>query len=84
LVDLDQLIERTSYKPSKQSMHFSIRALVNRGFIEKGAREKRRGAVRIVYRILPLGQHFVVHKTASFVSSVEDDATLMSLESTLG
>lgn len=45
-VDLDQLIERLSYKPSKQSIQFSIRCLVKRGLIEKKDTEYRRGMSR--------------------------------------
>lgn len=48
-VDLDQLLERLDYKPSKQSMQFSIRALIGRGLIEKRPAELRRGAKRRVY-----------------------------------
>lgn len=41
-LDFDQLLERMSYKPSKPSMHFSLRALINRGLIEKAPTELRR------------------------------------------
>lgn len=54
-VDLDELLERLDYKPSKESMQFSIRALVNRGLIEKKATEFRRGAQRRVYAPTSLG-----------------------------
>lgn len=47
-LDLDQLLERLTYKPSKASIHFSIRALVSRGLIEKKDPEERRDAVRRV------------------------------------
>ena len=47
-LDLDQLVDRCSYAPSKQSMQFSIRALVNRGLIEKKDAESRRGQMRRV------------------------------------
>jgi DNA-binding MarR family transcriptional regulator len=45
-VDLDQLLERLTYKPSKQSIQFSIRALIKRGLLEKKDPEERRGASR--------------------------------------
>jgi predicted transcriptional regulator len=48
-VDLDQLLERVAHKPSKDSMHFSIRTLVRRGLIYKGDVEKRRGRKRVTY-----------------------------------
>lgn len=47
-VDLDELLSRLSYHTTKQSMQFSIRALVNRGLIVKGE-EKRRAAKRATY-----------------------------------
>lgn len=47
-VDLDQLIERASHKPSKQSIHFSIRALIGKELVEKLPKEKRRGRVRVI------------------------------------
>lgn len=34
-IDIDLLLERLSYKPSKQSLQFSIRALIQKGWIEK-------------------------------------------------
>lgn len=45
-VDLDQLRERLSYKPSKESLQFTVRALIKRGLIEKKPEEERRGARR--------------------------------------
>jgi hypothetical protein len=48
-VDLDQLIERLAYKPTKASIQFSIRALIARGLLEKGARIQRRDRLRAVY-----------------------------------
>lgn len=47
-VDLDQLLERLSYKPSKASIQFSIRALIDRGLIERKPFEERRGQKRRV------------------------------------
>jgi hypothetical protein len=42
LLDLDQLLDRLPYETTKQSIHFSIRALVNRKMIKKAGQEKRR------------------------------------------
>lgn len=44
--DIDQLLERLPYKTTKDSMHFSLRALMRRGMIEKGEVEARRGRKR--------------------------------------
>lgn len=49
-VDLDQLLERLPYKTTKESLQFSIRALVNRGLVEKGDTELRRGRKRRTLR----------------------------------
>lgn len=47
-LDLDQLLDRLSYKPSKQALQFSLRFMVERGLIEKKPTELRRGAKRRV------------------------------------
>lgn len=47
-VDFDELLERLSYRTSKESMQFSIRALVKRGLVVKG-QERRRGALRTTF-----------------------------------
>lgn len=44
--DLDQVLERLTYKPTKESIQFSIRALIKRGLLEKKDQEERRGATR--------------------------------------
>jgi hypothetical protein len=46
-IDLDQLLERLPYETTKQSMQFSVRALIGRGMLEKGARQNRRGRSRV-------------------------------------
>lgn len=48
-VDLDQLLERLTYKPTKDALQFSIRHMVSRGLIEKRETELRRGAQRRVF-----------------------------------
>lgn len=45
-VDIDQLLERLSYRTTKQSFYFSMKALVARGLVEKGE-DVRRGARRV-------------------------------------
>ncbi len=63
--DLDQIIERVSYQPTKQSIQFSIRALVKHELIEKLGGEKRRGRYRVIIAPTPLGKHFAVPSLAS-------------------
>lgn len=45
-VDLDQIIERVFYHPSKDALHFSIRKLINKGMIYKSGLELRRDRER--------------------------------------
>jgi len=51
-VDIDQLLERLNHqhgwKTTKQSMQFSIRALINRGLMVKNGKEIRRGRRRVI------------------------------------
>lgn len=35
-MDLDQLLEALPYETTKSSIHFSLRALIKKGFVEKG------------------------------------------------
>jgi len=58
--DLDQILERLeeefNWHTTKQSIQFSIRSLVEKhGLIEKGAREKRRGRLRVIIKPTELG-----------------------------
>lgn len=53
--DLDQILDKVSYETSKQSIQFSIRALIARGLIYKRGVEKRRGRQRQVIASTTLG-----------------------------
>ena len=44
--DIDQLLDRLPYDTSKQSMQFSIRALINKKLVVKGDTELARGRKR--------------------------------------
>lgn len=61
LIDLDQIIERVPYTTTKESMQFSIRALVTRGLVEKRPQELRRGYPRRVYSLTPIGEHWAAN-----------------------
>lgn len=63
-VDLDELLDRLSYKPTKQSLQFSIRALVDRKMIEKGERQIRRGRLRVVFLPTALGRAVIEDKSS--------------------
>lgn len=45
-LDIDQLLENLPYETTKESIQFSIRALVKHGLIEKKPTETRRGRKR--------------------------------------
>lgn len=49
-LDIDQLLSRLSYETSKESIQFSIRALVKKGLVEKGEPELRRSRVRRILK----------------------------------
>lgn len=53
LIDLDQLLDRLPYETTKQSIHFSLRPLIERGFLKKAGHEKRRNRSRL---LLDLGE----------------------------
>ena len=59
-VDLDDLLKKLSYKPSKESMQFSIRALIGKELIEKAGLIKRRNRRRVTYQLTDLGKHYIV------------------------
>ena len=54
-LDLDQLLEAVDYQTSKQSMQFSLRALIKHDLIENKAPEIRRGRRRRVIALTDLG-----------------------------
>jgi predicted transcriptional regulator len=47
-VDIDELLVRLPYETTKQSIQFSVRALISKNLIEKQPRELRRGRQRVV------------------------------------
>lgn len=78
-VDLDQILERLSYHPTKQSLQFSIRALIARDLIQKDPAEKRRGRMRTLISLTETGKvmnGMAGSKAAPFVSDVLDDELL--------
>lgn len=47
-LDLDQILERLTYAPTKAALQFTVRQLVERGLAEKKPEEFRRGFDRRV------------------------------------
>jgi hypothetical protein len=84
-VDLDQILETLPYKTTKQSLQFSIRALIAHALIQKDAPEKRRGRTRTLISLTKAGEimNGMPKKTQSFVTDVEDDEVLESLSEVL-
>lgn len=54
-VDLDEILERLDYDTTKQSLQFSLRALIARGLLTKAGTEKRRNRVRVTFELTSLG-----------------------------
>lgn len=83
-VDLDEIVDRVRYTTTKQSLQFSIRALIGHKLIEKRGLEMRRGRERQVIQATNLGKSMfmppVISSSPSYVASVEDDEILETLE----
>lgn len=81
-LDLDQILDRIRYETTKQSLQFSIRALVARELIEKLPVEKRRGRQRRPIAATKLGYEAVQIKPEApkpaYVVELEDDDLLHS------
>lgn len=72
-VDIDEILERLSYKPSKESFQFSLRALIAKELVEKGAREVRRGRERQTIVLTKTGESmFPKPKPVSLLSVLTD------------
>lgn len=56
LADFDQLLSQLSWTPSKESAQFTIRAVIQKGFMEKKPIETRRGRNRVCYQITHSGK----------------------------
>lgn len=72
--DLDQIIERLSYKPTKDAIQFSIRNLITKGVIQKAGTEKRRDRRRVLIAPTDLGKSIYLAETnPCFVEPDEED-----------
>ena len=77
--DLDEILERVSYKPTKQSIQFSIRALISHGLIQKGPSEKRRGRVRAIIELTDTGRSVTGKKKSSYLEDTESEEIMEEL-----
>lgn len=58
LVDLDQVLARMSWNPSKEAIQFTIRTMIAKGLISKSELQSRRGRNRVCFKTA-LGGHMV-------------------------
>jgi hypothetical protein len=59
-IDLDRLLELLPYKTTKQSMQFTIRALIKNGLIFKSLYENRRGRQRVCFVATDLARRILL------------------------
>jgi hypothetical protein len=78
-IDLDQLLERLDYKTSKESLQFSLRALIGHGLIRKAERELRRDRIRQTVVPTTFGKEIYSEYVPRFVSDISDDTELLDL-----
>ena len=60
-IDLDELLDCLSWTPSKQSLQFSIRALIAKRMIFKAGTEVRRGRKRVCFGLDEEGVLSLIH-----------------------
>lgn len=78
-IDLDQLLERLDYKTSKESLQFSLRALIGHGLIRKAERELRRDRIRQTLVPTTYGKQVYSETQPHFVSDISSDTELLDL-----
>lgn len=64
--DLDQVMERLSYAPTKDALQFSMRFLVKRKLVEKKGLQIRRGRKRVLYDLTSLSRRMYDRTYDSF------------------
>lgn len=74
--DLDQLLDRVAYRTGKDSMQFSLRVLVNAGYVIKNY-EKRRGARRVTFTPTKLCRKVMQRQDPSFIE--DSDLALIDI-----
>jgi DNA-binding MarR family transcriptional regulator len=73
VMDLDEVLENLEYDTTKQSLHFSIRALIKHGLVEKVGCEKRRGRRRQLLKVTPMGHAVGSTELKATDADIEDD-----------
>lgn len=57
-LDVEQIANEVSYKPTRQAVTFSIKFLMLDGLVEKREKELRRGQQRPTYALTSLGYEY--------------------------
>jgi hypothetical protein len=70
-VDLDELLDRLSYRTSKESMQFSIRALIKNRLVSKDY-QLRRGSRRAIYSPSKIARTTMGYGNPSIVETPEE------------
>lgn len=78
--DLDQLLERLPYTTTKDSIQFSIRALVKKELVEKKGIEVRRGRSRILLALTKSGKAIFSAETEPWVVDEETPIPVLSID----
>lgn len=82
ITDLDEIIDRCRYKPTKEAIQFSLRSLIAHGLVEKVGREKRRGRVRALIAATHMGKHFAAANKP--ISAIVEPRSLSEVAADLG
>lgn len=79
--DLDSILEKLTYKVSKQSFQFTLRSLISRGLVEKVGRKVINGKSRRMLKVTELGRHKLSLESVMFgTSKAADPKTCMADE----
>lgn len=78
-IDLDQLLERLDYQTTKESLQFSLRALIGHGLIRKAERELRRDRIRQTLVPTTYGKQVYAETQPHFVSDISSSTELLDL-----
>lgn len=77
--DLDEILERIDYKTSKDSLQFTLRALIGRRLIRKVGMECRRGRQRVLFELTELGRTLIAAPPAADTEGLDRSAGEVAL-----
>jgi len=83
-IDLDEILEYLQYETTKQSLQFSVRALIAHGYIAKKGLEKRRGRMRQVIEATELGKKMIGAATSKSTPAFIETEEEIIIEDILG